>query len=379
VLTPFFIYYSFQFLSNLKNKKYYNKMTELTAISLFSGLGGDVAGLTQAGINVVGYAEIEKVFCESHDLNFKNCKLIGHDVRKIKNEEYLAYKGTDIIFAGFVCQSFSNGGKKDPNDPRGKLYLEFVRATDIIKPKVILGENVKGLLSRVDIDGIHFIDKIVNEFDKIGYNCTYTLYKCSEFGVPQDRERLIILGIRKDLVQFSLPKSPMLSSNLIGIINFDMTGALKVPETIFEGIPPECILTDLNNTQEENNPHPYIVKRLQETNVHYNGKFVSQYGFSFGKRISPVHCEIIDIRKPSKTIICTYEHQPRLLVPLRNSKGTFLRMMLPDELKQIQGFPKDYQICGSVKKQIIQIGNAVPPPLIKRICKHIKKKLLQTN
>ena len=83
------------------------------------------------------------------------------------------------------------------------------------------------------------------------------------------------------------------------------------------------------------------------------------------------HCEIIDIRQPSKTIICTYEHQPRLFVPLKNPSGCYLRMLLSDELKQIQGFPEDYKINGSTKEQIIQIGNAVPPPLIKAIVENI--------
>ena len=94
--------------------------------------------------------------------------------------------------------------------------------------------------------------------------------------------------------------------------------------------------------------------------------------FSFGKRISPIHVEIIDIRNPCKTIICTYEHQPRLLVLQKNKNGYFVRMLLVDELKQIQSFPKDYKICGSEKEQIIQIGNAVPPKLVTQILNHIR-------
>ena len=68
-----------------------------------------------------------------------------------------------------------------------------------------------------------------------------------------------------------------------------------------------------------------------------------------------------------KTIICTYDHQPRLFVPLQNKKGYFIRCILPDELKQIQGFPADFQLYGSKKEKIKQIGNAVPPPLITQI------------
>ena len=92
---------------------------------------------------------------------------------------------------------------------------------------------------------------------------------------------------------------------------------------------------------------------------------------SFGKRESPLHIEIVDIRKPSKTIICTYDHQPRLFVPIQNKRGYYLRCLLPNELKQIQGFPKNFKLCGNKKQKIKQIGNAVPPPLIERIVKKI--------
>ena len=87
----------------------------------------------------------------------------------------------------------------------------------------------------------------------------------------------------------------------------------------------------------------------------YSGK-IHHTLLSFSKRDSPIHSEIIDIRNPSKTIICTYDHQPRLYVALQNKNGYFLRCLLPDELKQIQGFPKDFHLCGSKKDQIKQIG-----------------------
>jgi DNA (cytosine-5)-methyltransferase 1 len=137
-------------------------------------------------------------------------------------------------------------------------------------------------------------------------------------------------------------------------------------------IPAECILTDLENDETEQKPHPYLRMKAKTRNEIYADK--THYNqLSFGKRDSPIHCEIIDIRKPSKTIICTYEHQPRLFVPLRNKNGYFLRCLLPDELKQIQGFPADYKIAGSLKQQIIQIGNAVPPGLIKLVAERLTK------
>ena len=100
-------------------------------------------------------------------------------------------------------------------------------------------------------------------------------------------------------------------------------------------------------------PHPYVVLKTNEGLL------------SCSKRDSPIHSEIMDLDAPSKTIICTYGHQPRLLVGLRKRDGTaYARSMTPDELKQIQGFPSNYIVNGSLSNKITQIGNAAPPPMI---------------
>lgn len=335
-----------------------------TAISLFSGCGGDTLGMKMAGLDVIGYSELKPKFCKTHDANFPNSKCIGNDITKISDDTLRAYRGkVDVVFAGFPCQSFSHGGKKDAKDPRGQLYLQFVRVVDIIKPKLIIGENVKGLLSRKTADGEKFIDVIQKAFEDIGYKCSHKVYKCHEYGIPQARERLIILGSPDGKV--CLPDSPENPKGLLKIVKFNMEGTLRVPSDMFKGIPSECVLTDMDNADEGGGAHPYLKSRLEKTEDLDPEKH--KYGFSFGKRVSPTHCEIIDIRKPSKTIICTYEHKPRLFVPQRNRVGCFLRSLTPDELKQIQGFPPDYELCGSRKDQIIQVGNAVPPPLIEKV------------
>jgi DNA (cytosine-5)-methyltransferase 1 len=347
----------------------------MNAISLFSGMGGDSLGMKQAGINVIAYSEKVKTFRATHDKNFPNCETIGESVNSeitnIPDEELSKYNGeVDIIFAGFPCQGFSNAGKKKSNDPRNTLFKEFVRATRLIQPKYIIGENVKGLLSRKTDTKENYIDVIVNEFVQLGYTVDYRVFKTEKHGVPQKRERLIIIGIRNDIQKpVAFPPEIKGTPNLKNIIKFSMEGAIKIDQEYYdflENIPQECIITDMNNDEGENNPHPYLAMKVKNETEDYNGKHYDCV-FSFAKRDSPIHCEIIDIRKPSKTIICTYDHQPRLFVPLRNKNGFYLRAMLPDELKQIQGFPADYIVCGSKKEKIVQIGNAVPPPLIKQI------------
>jgi len=333
----------------------------MKAISLFSGMGGDSLGMVNAGFELVAYSEKESKFRETHDLNFVGCTSLGAtvngDITKIPDSEFLKYAGeVDLIFAGFPCQGFSQAGKKDVNDVRNTLFSQFLRATRLVMPKYIIGENVKGLLTRKMNDGQLYIDVIVGEFEKLGYKVNYQICKTDKYGIPQKRERLLIIGSRTGsdpVFPSEVPGTP----NLLNIVKFNMTGAIKVNFTI----PSECVLTDMENEEEENNPHPYLRLKVNENLL------------SFAKRVSPIHCEIIDIRRPSKTIICTYEHQPRLFVPLRNKNGYYLRCLLPDELKQIQGFPADYKIAGNVKQQIIQIGNSVPPRLIQLIAETLCK------
>jgi len=355
---------------------------KIKAISLFSGMGGDSHGILKSECELVAYSEIEKIFRESHDLNFKNCELLGDgNITKTKDEDFLKYKDeVNLIFAGFPCQGFSNAGKKLADDPRNTLFKEFLRATKLIEPNYIIGENVKGLLKRKTNENELYIDIIKSEFENIGYDITYEVLKCHEYGIPQSRERLIIVGIKKSLnKKYEFPKKLDLKPNLEKIIKFNMEGALKIEPTDFDmtTIPNKCIIKNLENDETEDledkikKPHPNLILLAKNRDYVYKDiKYPNR--LTFGKRI-PVGGEIIDIRKPSKTIICTYARQPRLFVPQQNKNGYYLRCLLPDELKQIQGFPKDYKISGDKSKQIIQIGNAVPPPLIKLIIESLLK------
>ena len=349
--------------------------TPKTAISLFSGMGGDSLGIKNAGLNLVAYSEIESKFRETHDLNFNNCNLLGNgNISQTSDANLMEYKDNiDLIFAGFPCQGFSQAGKKLPNDPRNTLFREFLRSTKLIRPKYIIGENVKGLLSRKTDNGELFIDIIQKEFENIGFTIYKKVMKCNLYGIPQNRHRLIIVGIRNDLnQQFVFPIEQPNNTDLKNIINFSMEGAIKVNETDFEmsSIPDECIIKNMDNDEIEkddkiNKPHPNLKLLLKTKNFLYKEKIYPSR-IHFGKRI-PVGGEIIDTRKPLNTIICTYARQPRFFVPQQNKNGYYLRCLLPDELKQIQGFPRDYKIAGNKSQQIVQIGNAVPPPLIKLI------------
>ena len=120
-------------------------------------------------------SEIEKEFQKTHDLNFENCELLGNgNITETDDKEFLKYKGiVNLIFAGFPCQGFSNAGKKLPDDPRNTLFREFLRATKLVEPDFIIGENVKGLSKRLTSKGEKYIDIIEREFNDLGYDIIY--------------------------------------------------------------------------------------------------------------------------------------------------------------------------------------------------------------
>lgn len=360
------------------------------ALSLFSGMGGDSVGMEAAGFDVIAFNEFDKAAINTHNLNFPSSTLIEDpsqtkvkdrtNIQVIPDSIFQPYAGEiDLIFAGHPCQGFSQGGKKLPDDPRNTLFREFARVSKIIKPKYIIGENVDGLLSRKTSEGEKFMDVIAEEFDKIGYNITYQVCHAVMYGVPQLRKRLVYVGIRKDLGRTYIFPPPLNNGktdlpNLMDIIEFSMEGAIRIDKDDFDmsDIPSECIIKNMDNDEVEvsENVHPYLKLKAKSRDVEYGDK-VHKNLLSFSKRISPIHAEIIDVRSPSKTIICTYDHQPRLFVPLQNKNGYYIRCILPDELKQIQGFPKDFKLSGNKKDKIKQIGNAVPPPLITQIVENL--------
>ena len=367
-----------KYLNHLENNGCYTyKMNQnkMKAISLFSGMGGDSLAIHNSKIDLIAYSEIEEYIRKTHELNFPNCQLIGNgNILETSNDEFEKYHGiVNLIFAGFPCQGFSHAGKKLSDDPRNTLFREFLRATRIIQPNYIIGENVKGLLTKKTINNEFYIDVIKKEFEMIGYTIYTKVMKCNLHGIPQNRQRLIIVGIKKELNQpFEFPKEQENNRNLKDIIQFSMEGSLQLEPEDFDinQIPDECILKDMNNNETENNPHPNLKLLAKAKDYEYKGDIYPRR-IHFGKRI-PIGGEIIDIRKPLNTITCTYARQPRFFVPLQNKNGYYLRCLLPDELKQIQGFQKDYPINGDKGKQIIQIGNAVPPPLIELIIKQLQ-------
>jgi DNA (cytosine-5)-methyltransferase 1 len=283
------------------------------------------------------------------------------------------YRGADLIFAGFPCQGFSRAGKKKKDDPRNQMFHQFVRATSQIKPRFIIGENVTGLASMKsgpNEDDPLMLDIIRQAFRQIGYELTYKVLEGVDYGVPQKRKRILIVGwdtsrVTIDPAAFWASVSAFGAAKTMPVqrsfVKASLDGALLLtPNLVPEGFATYALSVP-NTAVVEGTPHPFVTLKANER-LH-----------SCSKRDSPVHSEIINLDAPSKTIICTYDHQPRLLVGLRKPSGlAYCRTLLPDELKQVQGFPSNFILTGSKKDQVTQVGNAVPPAIIQSVASVLK-------
>ena len=167
-------------------------------ISLFSGCGGLDLGFKNAGFDLVWANDFDSDAQAVHALNIG--EIDGRDILTIGEDEI---PDGDILTAGFPCQPFSNAGnRKGVHDSRGMLYKECLRIIKRKMPKVIVFENVKGLLSTKYIDGRNLVDVIIEDLstmNNIGYNVVYKLLNASDYGVPQNRQRVFFVGVRKDL------------------------------------------------------------------------------------------------------------------------------------------------------------------------------------
>lgn len=164
-------------------------------LDLFSGIGGFRLGLERSGHTPVGYVEIDKFARQSYQAMYNtDGEWTAEDINKVTDEEWRKFNGTvELIAGGFPCQSFSIAGKREGflNQTKGTLFFEVARAVKQIKPRFVFLENVKGLLNH---DKGNTFRTIINTFDELGYDVEWRIYNSKDFGVPQNRERVYIIG-----------------------------------------------------------------------------------------------------------------------------------------------------------------------------------------
>lgn len=297
----------------------------LNVIDLFCGCGGMTQGLKKT-LNIVCGIDVWDKAIESYKHNHTHLSLCK-DLKEFSPEELdkLIHTNIDIIVGGPPCQGFSMAGRRDKNDPKNSLFMEFYKYLMYFNPKGFIMENVIGLLSMKTKDNTKVIDIIMEKLNE-NYNCCINKLYASDFGVPQNRRRVIIVGIRKDL---------NIQPNEIQPIITDKQNRVPVSTVLLDKseIDKKCYLSE--------KAIKGIIKKKEKMKEKKHG---------FG-------AQFLKLDKPSYTIPARYwKDGYDALVKYSNDS---IRRLTLVELKRIQSFPDDYVLIGNKKEKIMQIGNAV--------------------
>ena len=336
----------------MKNNKY-------NVVSLFTGAGGLDIGFEEFGkFNVICASDIEAECKNTYNLNYPNIPFINKDIRTITAKEILEKTGgvkPDVIVGGPPCQGFSVMGDKNSSDPRNLLFEPYARLVKDLEPKCFVFENVKGIKSM--FDGKYLVD-IANSFSSLGYDIYFDVLDSSDYGVPQKRERVIIVGTKLDKA-YAYPEKKHKS-----------IGKLKHRKNVDEAIMDLSEIEDFPNHIVLN--HSEIVIKRYEL-------------IPEGGKLPPPEELPVEIRR--KNFGNTYNRLDRFkysptMVPGNNAfpvHPTLHRSLTPREAARIQTFPDAFIFTGDRRRQCILVGNAVPPLLGARLAQSIYEHLENDN
>ncbi|MBE9467433.1 MAG: DNA (cytosine-5-)-methyltransferase [Bacteroidetes bacterium] len=315
---------------------------DYNVLELFAGAGGLALGLEKAGLKCVALNEIDKWACQTLRKNRPNWNILEGDV---KSFDFTKYRNkVEVVTGGFPCQSFSYAGKRlGFKDARGTLFYEFARVVKEVNPPICIGENVKGLLSH---DKGKTLEGMISILDEIGYKVApIKILKAINYKVPQKRERLILVGIRKDIdIEFNYPKphnqiytlSDALKKGALYDCDVPKSKGSEYPQhkkDVLDLVPPKGYWRDL----------PLDIQK------DYMGKSFYLSGGKTGM------ARRIGWDEPSLTLTCSPAQKQTERCHPDETRPFTVR-----EYARIQTFPDNWKFFGSISQQYKQIGNAVP-------------------
>lgn len=322
---------------------------DYSVLELFAGAGGLAIGMEKAGLKCVALNEIDKFACQTLRNNRPHWKVLEGDIKEF---DFTAYKDqVDVVTGGFPCQAFSYAGKKlGLADARGTLFYEFARVVKEVNPPICIGENVRGLLSHDNGKTLQGMISILNE---IGYNVVpVEVLKAIHYNVPQKRERLILVGIRKDIdVKFTYPKPSKRIYNLKDALKKGELYGCDVPESPGAKYPKSK--KDILDLVPQKGYWRDLPLDLQKEFM--GGSFYLGGGKTgIARRIG--------WDEPCLTLTCSPAQKQTERCHPEETRPFTVR-----EYARIQTFPDDWEFAGSLAQQYKQIGNAVPVNLGKEV------------
>jgi DNA (cytosine-5)-methyltransferase 1 len=341
----------------------------MIGVDLFCGAGGMTLGAKLAGLEVVFAVEADPRAAETYAANHPEVNLFKSDIRKLKQIPLRQGQQQTVLFGGPPCQGFSTSNQRTRNKQnRGNwMFKEFVRLVNSWRPDWLVFENVKGI---AETEGAIFLDLVLENFQTAGYTLSKGILNAADFGVPQRRERLFVIGSRHGIT-VSMPK-PLMSR----------------PVTVWAAIADLPALKNGSRTADlpyKTMKRSEYVRRLRNGHKTVSGNFVTRNAEFVTKRYRYVpqggnwqnipprlmhnyranyecHTGIYHRLDPKKPSVVIGNYRKNMLIHPFQDRGLSVR-----EAARIQSFPDDYQFSGSIGFQQQQVGNAVPPLLAQHV------------
>ncbi|WP_215398825.1 DNA cytosine methyltransferase [Staphylococcus aureus] len=324
-------------------------------VDLFAGAGGFSLGFERAGFENIFAVEFDSNIARTYEKNFPNNQMIISDIKELKNDkiiELIKDINIDVVIGGPPCQGFSLAGKVGRTfieDERNSLFKEFVRVVDVIKPKIFVMENVARMLSH---NKGNTIIEIKEAFEDIGYTINYKVLQAADYSVPQKRNRIFIVGTKKNNFQFPLPHNKV----------------INVKDAIDD-------LPKLKSGERSDIPNHFAMNHSEQ--MLKKMSYVTDGGSRemIPEELRPKSGDIrkyirYDSTKPSVTVT----GDMRKVFHYSQNRALTSR-----ELARLQSFPDDFIFEGNSISVQQQIGNAVPPNLAYAVAKMVRESLEYEN
>lgn len=317
-------------------------LRDYSVLELFAGAGGLAAGMEKSGLKCVALNEIDKWACQTLRTNRPHWNVLEGDIKEFDFSKY--QDSVDVVTGGFPCQAFSYAGKKlGLNDARGTLFYEFARVVKEVNPPICIGENVRGLLSH---EKGKTLEGMISILDEIGYNVVpVKVLKAINYKVPQKRERLILVGVRKDIkIKYEYPKP----HNKV----YNLKDALKKGELFNKNVP-----------KSEGAKYPQYKKEVldlipqkgywRDLPLDLQKEYMGGSFYLGGGKTGMARR--IGWEEPCLTLTCSPAQKQTERCHPEETRPFTVR-----EYARIQTFPDEWKFSGSTAQQYKQIGNAVP-------------------
>lgn len=351
-------------------------MSEYNVIDLFCGCGGLSYGFESAGFNILLGIDNDAKALEVFEKNHKNAKTICGDITQITYAKdikgLLGDQRIDVIIGGPPCQGMSLSGPRKFDDPRNKLYLSYIRLVEEIKPRAFVIENVPGLVS---LFGGQIKDSIIEKFTAMGYKVKYQILCASDYGVPQNRRRVVFVGTRED-AEFTYPEKlqkqvtcKMALSDLPPLedeLGEEVSDYSSPPANDYQRLMRARSKTVYNHVAAAHSEKVKKIISLVPDGCNYKS-LPEEYRNSRNFHVAWTR---FASDKPAPTIDTGHRH---------HFHYKYNRVPTVRECARLQSFPDDFIFLGNKTQQFRQVGNAVPPLMAQAIANQVNVMLEESE